>query len=329
MSGWRGYSEAQWGRLGAAVGADGARVRGRSAAASEFRRFALGAAPLVVVAACLLAPETSGTRRSSAGGVVSEEIKMKSIGWMGAMLAGSVASCAPAQNLLLNGGLEGPVGGCSQIFVPPGSGAIPGWTVSGSWNIDWNRGDGSNSCCSPFEGLYSVDLNGSPNTVSGSAIRQTVETMAGTRYELSLQAFSNPQNTPEGTVKVLRLTTGDTASDIELVTGMNPALCEGGSLPWEQIRVVFEASASEIEIELRSLFPNNAGGIIIDDVRLTELPCPGDLDNSNSVTGVDLAIVLTNWNAPNPKYPEADVNGDGAVDGADLAIVLSNWGDCT
>ena len=91
---------------------------------------------------------------------------------------------------------------------------------------------------------------------------------------------------------------------------------------------MFEASASEIEIELRSLFPNNAGGIIIYDVRLTELPCPGDLYNSNSVTGVDLAIVLTNWNAPNPKYPEADVNGDGAVDGADLAIVLSNWGDC-
>jgi hypothetical protein len=68
--------------------------------------------------------------------------------------------------------------------------------------------------------------------------------------------------------------------------------------------------------------------IIVDSSLPLDPPCPGDLDASDSVTGVDLAIVLTNWNAPNPKYPEADVNGDGAVDGADLAIVLSNWGDC-
>ncbi len=57
-------------------------------------------------------------------------------------------------------------------------------------------------------------------------------------------------------------------------------------------------------------------------------PCPGDVDNSGFVDGVDLAIILTNWGPPSPKYPAADVNGDGDVNGADLAIVLSGWGAC-
>lgn len=58
------------------------------------------------------------------------------------------------------------------------------------------------------------------------------------------------------------------------------------------------------------------------------LPCMGDLDGSRTVNGVDLAIVLSNWGVPNPKYPQADANGDGLVDAADLATVLSDWGDC-
>jgi hypothetical protein len=57
-------------------------------------------------------------------------------------------------------------------------------------------------------------------------------------------------------------------------------------------------------------------------------PCGGDLDNSETVNGVDLAIILQNWGSPSPKYPQADITGDGVVNGADLAIVLSNWGDC-
>jgi len=57
-------------------------------------------------------------------------------------------------------------------------------------------------------------------------------------------------------------------------------------------------------------------------------PCDGDLDNSETVNGVDLAIILQNWGSPSPKYPQADITGDGVVNGADLAIVLSSWGNC-
>lgn len=57
-------------------------------------------------------------------------------------------------------------------------------------------------------------------------------------------------------------------------------------------------------------------------------PCPGDVDRSGAVNGVDLAVVLTNWGIPSPKYPGADVNDDGVVDGTDLATVLAGWGAC-
>jgi hypothetical protein len=57
-------------------------------------------------------------------------------------------------------------------------------------------------------------------------------------------------------------------------------------------------------------------------------PCPGDVDRSGSVNGVDLAIVLTNWGTPNQKHPGADTDGDGAVNGVDLATVLAGWGAC-
>lgn len=57
-------------------------------------------------------------------------------------------------------------------------------------------------------------------------------------------------------------------------------------------------------------------------------PCPGDVDGSRVVNGIDLAVVLANWGVPSPKYPNADTNGDGSVDGIDLATVLAGWGAC-
>lgn len=71
-----------------------------------------------------------------------------------------------------------------------------------------------------------------------------------------------------------------------------------------------------------------AGGAAIVEETVCLEPCPGDLDGSSAVDAVDLAIILTNWGMPSPKYPAADTNADGVVDGADLATVLSGWGAC-
>ena len=57
-------------------------------------------------------------------------------------------------------------------------------------------------------------------------------------------------------------------------------------------------------------------------------PCPGDLDNSGSVTSVDLEMILTNWGPVGAKSPQSDINGDGIVNAADLTLVLSSWGAC-
>ncbi len=57
-------------------------------------------------------------------------------------------------------------------------------------------------------------------------------------------------------------------------------------------------------------------------------PCPGDVDNSGAVNGVDLAAVLNSWGTNGGKYPGSDVNHDGIVNGSDLAEVLNGWGAC-
>ncbi len=57
-------------------------------------------------------------------------------------------------------------------------------------------------------------------------------------------------------------------------------------------------------------------------------PCPGDVDNSGAVNGVDLAAILNSWGTSGGKYPGADVNHDSVVNGSDLAIVLNGWGPC-
>ena len=233
-----------------------------------------------------------------------------------------MTTAAQGQNILQNGGLEGPAGGCAHLFVDPGSSQIPGWIVTGSWNVDWFRDSGSECGC-PYEGFYYVDLNGSPNWVSGSAIQQTIATVQGRRYVLRLRAASNPYNTPLGTVKVLRLTTGQAVTDVPLTT-----VKWSCPQPWLSIEVPFVASSTQSVIELRSTFLNNAGGIHVDDVSVVEVPCPGDVDRSGAVDGVDLAVVLTNWGIPSPKYPGADVNDDGVVNGSDLATVLAGWGAC-
>ncbi len=51
--------------------------------------------------------------------------------------------------------------------------------------------------------------------------------------------------------------------------------------------------------------------------------CTGDVDGDGSVTGADLAAVLSDWGGST-----SDISGDGLVDGEDLAAILGAWGPC-
>jgi len=67
-----------------------------------------------------------------------------------------------------------------------------------------------------------------------------------------------------------------------------------------------------------------SGTVVIDGP--PQVPaCPGDLDGDGSVNGVDLGIILGNWDTANPI---SDLNGDGATNGLDLGILLGGWGSC-
>ncbi|MBX3356015.1 MAG: hypothetical protein KF724_10000 [Phycisphaeraceae bacterium] len=52
--------------------------------------------------------------------------------------------------------------------------------------------------------------------------------------------------------------------------------------------------------------------------------CVGDLNDSGTVDGADLAILLGQWGGSG----SGDLDGSGSVDGADLAILLGAWGPC-
>lgn len=54
-------------------------------------------------------------------------------------------------------------------------------------------------------------------------------------------------------------------------------------------------------------------------------PCTADLNEDQTVDGVDLLILLSAWGAG---ASDADLNADGVVDGVDLLVMLSAWGAC-
>ncbi|MFG0258616.1 MAG: hypothetical protein ACF8GE_12000 [Phycisphaerales bacterium JB043] len=64
--------------------------------------------------------------------------------------------------------------------------------------------------------------------------------------------------------------------------------------------------------------------VYIDNIVMREIGCLGDLSLDNSISGVDLGLLLGQWQQPGL----ADLNGDGTTDGADLGLLLGAWGPC-
>ena len=326
MSTWRNYRDDQWLRLAGAADGDAPCVTAVRSRWNHLLRTALFIAPLLGAAAFLKSPAAIG--RTVQPDEIDLEKEMQLSRSLTTLVASAaVSSHATAQNLVANGGFEGSTPTSCNGFVTlgGGSGAIPGWLVNGATSIDWTWSRSNGSCCDwAPEGDRTIDLNGSP-AQDGSAVRQFIQTEPGRRYRISLLARANRCCSPIGSVKTLRLTTGPAVTEHQLVVDGES---ECNFSLWTMLEREWTAVSSESLIELRSLVPGNAGGPIIDAVQVLLVACPGDTDDSGFVNGVDLAIILTNWGVPNPKYPQADTNNDGIVDGADLATVLAGWGAC-
>jgi hypothetical protein len=190
-------------------------------------------------------------------------------------------ACDASHELLVNGGLEGgSYAGCASfVTLYAGSTAIPGWAI-GPNGIDWIWSTPTDSCCdSSPQGDRYIDLNGSP-AMDGGAIRQFIQTQVGHRYRISFLAIPNSYGSLAGTPKAIRVTTGSLASEQTLYTlsdGKVPP-CDWNT--WTHIQREWIATESVSMIELKSLVLNDAGGVFVDAISVTEVSCTnGDCDS--------------------------------------------------
>ena len=226
-----------------------------------------------------------------------------------------------ASNLLVNGSFElGPEQPCGWICMAVGDHRLLGWDVVLN-SVDRQRTDpsGCNQGWFASHGRYSVDLNGCS---IGGKIRQEIPARQGRIYRLRFDLSLNPENVDRGRVLVR---TGNETHELEYERRPSDPQ------PPERREIVFSASEHWTAIEFESLnreYPSQWAGPIIDNVRLEEILCPGDITQNGAVDGVDLAIVLGAWGTSGQGEFKADIDRDGVVSGTDLAYVLGGWGPC-
>lgn len=131
----------------------------------------------------------------------------------------------------------------------------------------------------------------------------------------------------------------DGATDVTAL----PSLATGGFVPMQKT-LLWEGNYGFTNFEGMVLGPVLADGctslvLVSDDgagaagqnQRLLALraclppPCPADLGEDGTVSGPDLAALLSAWGSAGSR---ADLDGDGTVGGADLAMLLAAWGAC-
>ncbi len=191
----------------------------------------------------------------------------------------ALAGVTYAQDLITNGSFENP--SSSYTVLAPGSGSVPGWTVSGGdveiFGINDFVGSGNfvrtgiTPSSSVTEGLQTLDLSyGALN----ATITQTVNTTAGTNYKLSFDL---------GTVKGVSGRTG-IANFALFVNGnvagiYNVSTESTTSIYYESKSHTFTGTGSDtIAFSSIGAF-NNPGGVkqdfhFIDNVSLTVVPEP-------------------------------------------------------
>jgi hypothetical protein len=112
---------------------------------------------------------------------------------------------------------------------------------------------------------------------------------------------------------------------VPLVAGSFRQNTAGGAAVSEALFLAVMGDLEQVRISAE--FADQAGeeNSFLDSVHMGELPCPADLNNSGTVDGADLGILLAAWGSGGTT---ADLNGSGLVDGADLGALLAAWGPC-
>jgi choice-of-anchor C domain-containing protein len=229
--------------------------------------------------------------------------------------AAGASSPAHAENLLVNGSFDQwRTAITDYVVLSEGSTAMAGWTVTGT-SVDlvgggWQQADG----------LYSLDLDGTPGP---GGVSQTFQTQPGAWYALEFLLAGNPQCSAG--VKSMRV---DAAGGSRTFT-FDVSGTSFGSMGWESQSWCFQAIAEFTTISFISL--SSAGsfcGPALDGVvvELSSPPLPGDLDCDGFVNASDLAVLLGAWgDCGTCAGCRSDLDGDCATTAADLALLLGSW----
>ena len=163
----------------------------------------------------------------------------------------------PPQELIINGGFENTQGtfvrdSYGSMSLPSGSVAIPGWTTT-SAELTWVDNTNSFGVATPF-GRYSLDLTGYHDAVPYAGITQTIPTVPGKKYRLSLSLGSNADFPNAGGQKSVSVCAGSSGTTFTL----QPTNATGNQ--WETFSFHFTAENSFTEIGI--------GGILASGVYL-------------------------------------------------------------
>jgi hypothetical protein len=153
-------------------------------------------------------------------------------------------------------------GNVSQI-LPAGSTNIIGWAVEEN-GIDWCPPDFGNVS----SGMLAIDLNGHFQS-GGGAVRTTVPTVPGHVYEVAYDVsafihFISPTET-----KRAEVTAGNVTNQIA-VTG---PVIQATPIPltWTRNRFHFTAQSPNSTVRFKSLTPDDASGVLLDNVSVTDV----------------------------------------------------------
>ena len=167
-----------------------------------------------------------------------------------------------------------------------------------------------------------ADVDGGATTLTSPPLDASGE---GTAYLRYARWYSNntgaAPNADSMPVEVSN-NNGATWTQLELVTENANAWVVK---TW-RINDIFPTPGSQFRVRFvaRDLAAGSLVEAGVDDVEVFRLLCEptiiGDLDGDGSVTGFDLAILLSSWGTP-----AADLDGNGTTNGVDLAILLNAW----
>jgi choice-of-anchor C domain-containing protein len=175
-------------------------------------------------------------------------------------------------NLLVNGSFELPVLSVPNTTYPSGSGALTGWSISGTSGIDhvgtlWQAADGSQSI--------------SLNWTSPSTIAQTVTTVNGQSYRISFSlAADNPAE--NATVRTVDVFWG-----VQLLGSLSfdPAGKTSSSMGWVGYSFDVQGTGSDI-LKFVSTTPS-AWGPALDNVEVLPAGPTGACCRPNNVCTLD------------------------------------------